>query len=252
MSDVPMSSLAEIQRAFARDIRTGGESSFGQQPGLRIYRELFFNNVCGFLDGTFPVCREAVGEEKWKSLSRQYFRDHQCATPLFLKISEEFLGWLSSQVEVLREFPYLAELAHYEWLELAVDVMETDPDSDFLPAAQAELDIHKPVIVNPALVPACYEYPVHRVSGFRPDITPEMAAFIVYRDSEDRVRFVNCSPIALLLLETLRTDDQGGVGPGAEEAVNNVMREAGLDSEAAREGGLDMLRDWYRQGIICN
>jgi hypothetical protein len=55
-----MSELARMQAAFARDLRTSGNEKFSDAPGMSIYRELFFNNICGFIDGAFPVCADVV------------------------------------------------------------------------------------------------------------------------------------------------------------------------------------------------
>ena len=189
-----MSDLAKMQRAFAKDIRTDGHESFGEEPGLKIYRELFFNSVCGFLDGTFPVSRDAVGDERWMEYSRSFFRDHQATSPLFLEISEEFLAWLVTQQDILDEFPYLAELAHYEWLELAVDVMDVD---GFRVEADGPFDPDSPVSINPASIAACYQYPVHQISGFEPEVVEQMSGFVVYRDEADKVRFISCTPLKL-------------------------------------------------------
>ena len=238
-----MSDLAKMQRAFAKDIRTDGDESFGEQPGLKIYRELFFNSVCGFLDGTFPVCKEAVGDERWKEYSRAFFRDHQSNSPLFLEISEEFLAWLVTQQSILGEFPYLAELAHYEWLELAVDVMDVE---GFRGEPDGLFDPDSPILINPASIAACYQYPVHQVSGFEPEVSEQMSGFVVYRDLADKVRFISCTPLSLMILETARAEPM----LTARQAVGSVMSQAGLHGEAALQGALQVLGDWHRQGVI--
>lgn len=242
-----MSELASMQRAFARDIRTGGTEKFDELPGLKIYRELFFNNICGFLDSTFPVCREAVGDESWLNYSRRFFKDHQCSSPLFLEISKEFLDWLSAQADILETYPYIAELAHYEWLELAVDVMDVDC---WQVSSVAVFDPVAPVEINPVSVSACYHHPVHQISGPNPDVPESLSAFIVYRDSSDKVRFLNCSPLSLMIFEGLKTEPL----QTPMEAVKSVMDSAGIEGDAAVEGGLQVLRDWLQQGVIrmCN
>ena len=61
---------------------------------MAIYRELFYNNVEGFLSNTFPVLREIYDDSHWHAMVRDYFSHHQSQTPLFLEIPREFLGWL--------------------------------------------------------------------------------------------------------------------------------------------------------------
>ena len=36
---------------------------------MGIYRELFFNNVVGFLDSTFPVLKSTMDEQHWMSIA---------------------------------------------------------------------------------------------------------------------------------------------------------------------------------------
>ena len=40
-----------------------------------VYRELVFNNVCGFLDSCFPLCRSLLGETRWRRLNRAFLTD---------------------------------------------------------------------------------------------------------------------------------------------------------------------------------
>jgi hypothetical protein len=90
---------------------------------LAVYRELLFNNIEGLLSGNFPVIRKLLGDERWKALIRDFYRDYRCHTPLFPEIAREFLRYLEARAEdglAGREPSFLQELAHYEWVELAL------------------------------------------------------------------------------------------------------------------------------------
>lgn len=240
-----MSELAKIQMAFASDLRSGGEKAFSDAPGMSIYRELFFNNICGFIDGAFPVCAEIVGGEHWTRLSREFFQTHQCETPLFLKISEEFLDFLAKRPELYLNHPYLYELAHYEWLELAVDVMEcSETNTNYDEKADV---IDGIPVINPALMTACYQYPVHRLSAESTDIDKEFSGFIVFRDLGDTVRFVACNPMTLAILECLQSDSS----ITGRDAILMVLSKMGMaDSAVALDGGVAILNSWHAQGIL--
>lgn len=238
------SELHQLQRQFARDIRTGGNECYSEEPAMQIYRELFFNNVCGFLDGGFPVCRSIVGEERWRSMCRDFFRDHECETPYFLKISEEFLAWLAQHPAQYSDLPYLAELAHYEWLELAVDVMETTEED---PPYDQDADLMSTVPVFPqAVAAAAYAYPVHLACKENRELAEELTGMILFRDSKDKVRFVHCNPFTLRLFECLRTTDYSG-----EDGIRAVLEESAVAiSPAALKGGTAILNSWREQGLI--
>ena len=243
-----MSDLIAQLRGFAEDIRTDGMVVSSDAPGMAIYRELFFNNVCGFLDGTFPVCREVVGEVKWREICRAYFREHCSQSPLFLEIPEEFLSWLVGQGELLTSFPFMAELAHYEWLELAIDIMDVELPDAATDNRQGVVDLlAEPIEVNPALISVCYQYPVHKYSADEPDHDPETSAFIVYRDTKDKVRFVSCTPVSILLLTELQASDATVKG---RDVITRVLDEQGISGDAAFHGAAELLNQWHEQDIL--
>ena len=94
---------------------------------MAAYRDLFFNNIENFIATAFPVSKSVLGVEAWRSLSRDFYRGHHCKTPLFIEIAEEFLEYLSNErSEELVDPPFLLELAHYEWVELALAVSEEE------------------------------------------------------------------------------------------------------------------------------
>jgi len=240
--------LIALMRGFGEDIRTDGKVAHSNAPGMVIYRELFFNNVCGFLDSTFPVCREVLGTAEWRGICRAYFREHSCQSPLFLEIPEEFLNWLIGQDGLLASYPFLAELAHYEWLELAVDIMDVElPDSTSADPVRQGDPLTTPVKVNPALVSVCYQYPVHKYSADDPVHEPETSAFIVYRDIKDKVRFVSCTPVSLLLVAELQENSSGATG---KDAISRVLDAQGMTGDAAFRGAAALLQQWLQQDIL--
>src|SRR5690606_37613297 len=97
---------------------------------MNIYRELFFNNIESLLAKNFPVINRLLQGPRWQQLARDFYREHAAHTPMFPEIAREFLQYLQSRQEQQRGDPgYLLELAHYEWVELALDIEDTDLDA---------------------------------------------------------------------------------------------------------------------------
>ena len=154
----PMSATAkpafiQQQYAFAAHIRDPRHND--APPGIEdrrmgIYRELFFNNVEGFLGSSFPVLRELMDDQSWHALARDFYAGHRCQSPLFLDIPREFLDYP----------PFIAELAHYEWVELALSVAENDQSEQL--AVEGDLLAGAPLL-SPLAWPLAYQYPVHRI-----------------------------------------------------------------------------------------
>jgi hypothetical protein len=166
---------------------------------MRVYDEALFRNLCSFLDSCFPVARALLGEARWRQLNRAFYRDWPLHTPWFREIPREFVRYLQNAT-IRQPLPrWLAALAHYEWAELAVDIMDTqvpphDRDGDLM---------HASVVVNPALMNLAYAWPVHRVG---PDYRPRQPCavnLLVFRDREEEVQFVEVNVITAQLLSAL-------------------------------------------------
>ena len=90
---------------------------------LKVYRELFYNSLQGLLAGNFPVIRRLLGDDGWHALVRDFYREHRAATPLFPELPREFIQYLQEREPPdATNPPWLVELAHYEWAELALDL----------------------------------------------------------------------------------------------------------------------------------
>ncbi len=180
---------------------------------MAIYRKLFFNNLANLLGTMFPVIRKIKTDEQWHRLIRRFMRDYQAETPYFLQLPEEFLGFLQTQDDAATDDePFLLELAHYEYAELALsvstaedDMNGVDPDGDLLAEAP----------VKSVLAWAfAYRYPVHRISPqFLPsEPAPQPVYLAVYRDSNDKVRFLELNAITAGLLDAVEKNDRNKTG----------------------------------------
>lgn len=198
--------LAEQQRAFAAHLRDPARVPSPpdiESRRMQVYRDLFINNLTDLLGGAFPVARRILGAERWKSLVRAFYAGHRAHTPYFLELPREFLEWLQARVQrPADEPPFLDELAHYEWVELALAVSEEELPVDG-PAAPAPLDA--PLTVSPLAWPLAYRWPVHRLApDFQPAELPATPTFVVvYRDRSDAVQFLEIGAETARLLDAL-------------------------------------------------
>lgn len=201
MSDYDFQTL---QRQFAGHLRnpeTRPAPDGIEERRLDIYRQLFFNNVNGFIQQGFPVLRSILTEDRWLRLVRAFYEQHACQTPYFLEIPQEFVSFLASgQGGEPGDPPFMLELAHYEWMELVLDAStETIPDSGFHPDGDLLRAIPQ---LSPLHAVLSYHYPVHEICAeFQPDSPlPQPVWLLVYRDREDLVRFMEINaPTARLL-----------------------------------------------------
>lgn len=198
------------QYAFAahiRDPRHVPAPAGIEDRRMSIYRELFFNNISSLLSNMFPVLKKLHSAEQWHHLVRQFMKTHRAETPYFLQLPEEFLEFLQNEYALRDDdFPFLLELAHYEYVELALSISEAendltnvDPDGDLLESVPVKSEL--------AWVYA-YQYPVHRItSDYLPDLPAEQPVYLaVYRRSNDKVGFLELNPITARLLDAIATN----------------------------------------------
>lgn len=237
----------QIQQEFAGHIKSPTEIDRPvdvDDRHMAIYRDLFFKNVMGFLSGGFPVLAEIMGEVRWTEIGRDFFSRHHNKSPYFLEISREFLVYLEHEFNAEEGDPdYLYELAHYEWLELYVDVepeilgVEVDAQGDIFTAVP---------VASPIVGGFLYQFPVHEISIENSSPDPKQSALIVYRKRDDSVGFVESNPFTLQLLMLLKQQDLTG-----EVLLNTLLQQAGLEgNQAAYKGGIETLKRWQDLGII--
>ena len=210
---------------------------------LQIYRDLFYNNVEGLVASNFPVIRTLLGDDAWHALVRGFFSEHQSHTPLFPEIGREFIRYLEAREQRgAGDPPFLRELAHYEWVELALSIDEAHI-ADLPHDAAGDLLRGIP-LPSPVAWPLVYRYPVHRIRAeYQPHDAPQQpTCLIVARGRDDEVRFIEADPATIQVLETMKANP-GWTGLQCLEAVAALFppeaREQVLGAGAAM---LDALR----------
>jgi len=242
-SNLPGFRAAQLE--FAAHIRNPDENprpTDVEARRMKIYLELFYNNIEGFLASGFPVAKQVLGNERWHALVREFVHLHPSESPYFLEISQEFLTFLSERAESADPLPpFLLELAHYEWVELALGVSELEiPETGFDPGADVS---DGPLLLSPLIWCLAYEWPVHQIGPGRIPQAPPAAPteLIVYRRRNDRVAFMEVNAVTLELVSLL----EAGEAPGA--ALARIAEALpGLDSKVVYEQGiatLSRLRD---------
>jgi hypothetical protein len=231
-----------LQFAFAAHIR---DPDHAPCPGdveprrMAIYTGLFFNNIESLLAANFPVIRTLYDNAAWLALVRDFYRDHRSHTPLFTEIAREFIRHLESRAERDRgDPPFLVELAHYEFSELALTLdehaladIERDADGDVL----AEVPVFSPT----ARVLA-YRWPVHLIDpDFRPQVpSPQPVLILLVRDCNDDVRFLEIDALSALLIERLQVNH----GHTGGDCLDALLRDIGrADDPALRASGAAIL-----------
>lgn len=213
-----------LQKRFAAHLRS--PSSVGlpvdlEERRVKIYRDLVFNNISNFLAGSFPVINKLLSDEQWQELIRDFIAGHKAQSPRFTQLAAEFVSFLTDR-DVGAKPAFIAELASYEALEIELYLSDKVPPSDQLSelyeseaallvsqqrVQESDSEFIQQLLGESPLLSSLveirqYHYEVHRISSDYIPTEPLEApvTIIVYRNQQDKVRFVETNPLTATLL----------------------------------------------------
>ena len=238
--------LREQQQALTAHLRDPAHQPAPaglDEARLQVYRELLFNNLRGLLAGSFPVILQVLQDAEWNALCRRYFVEHRCVSPLFTEVAAEFVGWLQHADALPR--PFLAELAHYEWVEQALQGSPGLP----LPAPPTGFDPwQEPLQGSPLAWPLGYRWPVHLLgAAHQPALPPAQPTFLLARRvAGGEVVFSQLSALAWQLLEQI-----GSAPPQSGQAhLQALAEQQGLTPAQLEDDGRALLGQLLAAGVI--
>ena len=215
---------------------------------MEIYRDLFFNNALGFLESGFPVLRTHYNNDAWRRLARAFYATHRSHSPYFVDISKEFVLYLQEEHEITAEDPpYLLELAHFEWAEVALMVDQDEPDWDHI-NPHGDMNNEIPVL-SPTAFCLAYQWSVHEINAKnQPTEKPETPSFvIIYKDQDDDVQYLPADPVTARIMELLQ-DETSRTGKQLLTQLAEEMKHP--DLEQALHTGYSILLKLLHADII--
>lgn len=245
------SDFETVQRTFTAHMRNPAVHPAPEGTDdrrMRIYRDLIYNNIQGFLANSFPVIRQLMDDKDWHGILREYVAHHQARTPLFPKMPREFLKYLEQHPDrVPTKYPYLAELAHYEWLEIAISMDTREIVTD-------DVDEHGDLldgipVLNPVAIPVAYQWPVHKISpDYKPSVRPEIKTFlIVFRKPDYQVGFVELNQLSARLVEKIADNTEK---TGRKILLEICQEIKHPDQSVVIHGGADILNSLRAKSVL--
>lgn len=244
-----MSDLAQTQFALTAALRDPQlPAPDGVTPqALQVYRRLVYNNIERALSRAFPVLRTLSSAEAWQARVRRFVAEHRCQNPELRHIAEDFIAWLDASAGERNDDPgWIAELCHYEWVEMALasDPIELPPKTP-----QTLFSLERPPLLSPLAWTLSYRYPVHRLGvEHQPASAPDASTYlIVYRDRADAVRFMEINALTLLLIRAIEAQPQ----LSARELLQTLAAELeNTEPDAIVEAGSNLLAGLVERDVI--
>lgn len=233
--------------AYIRDPFNNPRPADVKQQRIEIYRDLFFNNINSFLASNFPVIKKILDEEQWFELAQGFFSNHASITPYFSEIPEEFIDYLQNERKNNDDYPFLLELAHYEWVEMALSVAKEEVSANSIEFIE-NLSPNT-LSLSPLAWPLAYQFPVQQISpSFLPREPQEEPTYLlVYRDIADEVHFIQLPPITFRLLQIVQENES----ISCKDCLNQIAQEsAHPEPDKIIASGLAALEDLAEKNII--
>ena len=215
---------------------------------MKIYRELFYNNVEGFMANTYPVLRQILSDTHWHAIIRDYFANHLSRTPLFPEMPREFLKYLEHERTPHPDDPaFMLALAHYEWVELALSILDEQID---LKSIEPSGDLLTGVpVLSPLAWLLSYHYPVHKIG---PDFQPNQpdgtqTHLVVYRNFSDEIHFMVLNTVAARLLQLIKNNNSLSGKALLTKIAHEIQHP---QPEIVIQGGTEILNDLKNRDIV--
>lgn len=179
------------------------------RKGADLYGRLINFGHYDLLCSIYPYCQKVLGKD-WDYIAEKYFRDYPSDHFNLNKICRHFSEFISKCNEEMEKYPYLAELADYEWLELEkVENGSVIEQAETIAIDSLEkLSIYTPV-VNQTLTLRQYQFPILEMTAhfeeakrIRKKFAKDPCNVVIYRDpATHRVRFIELGNVAAAVVE---------------------------------------------------
>lgn len=221
-----------------------------EERRMEIYRELVYNNIEDLLANFFPVLKQITPEIRWHKIVRDFVVNHKSQTPIFMKLAAEFVDFLQNTYKPGKDDPdFMVELAHYEWVEIALDTANEEPPWQRINRS-GDLLLQTPCL-TPLIRPLSYNYPVHRIGPDNLAVQPEPTFLLVYRDNNDEVQFMEINAFSMQLLNLLKINGESETKSTGMQLLQRIATEIRHpDPEVVITGGLQIMNEWYKRDIL--
>ena len=215
---------------------------------LKIYRDLVYNGIEGFLNYSFPVLYKITKNTIWHAMVQDYVLSHQSHNPALIRMPLEFLQYLDNTRSNNPKYPdFILDLAYYEWSESSlfmdsreIDMTGIDVDGDLLAGVPA---------LNPIIIAQTFSYPVYLISI---DYVPiqradEPCYLLMYRRKDDTVNYLELNAVSARLVDCMQANtDATGL-----QLLQKIAAELGHQNpQIVIDAGFEIMRQMHDRDIL--
>lgn len=190
-------------------LKSEGDTGLDKR-GAGLYARLINIGHVDVMSSIYPYCSRVLGRQ-WETVVRDYIKLYPPQHYRLNKTASRFPEYVAGVPSLIKKFPFLSELADYEWVEM--DLLEDRRKierTSRIELAQPDDFVKSSPIMNPVHVLRSYTYPVAHIAelvdadqGFRKKFKPEESYSLIYRHPEShRCRFLELDEKTFKILET--------------------------------------------------
>ena len=164
---------------------------------IGVYRDLVKTSFTELITNIYPLTY-SLFKNHWKELLSKYIEAYPPKSPVLVRAAEDFPVFLAKQKDITKKYPFIPELAKYEWFE--VDLCEREEHHNGT----------KIQGLNPVHELCRFEYSIPEIAELLEKnkrlnkITKQPTNVFIYRDPKDlSIRFFELSPSSLQYIELL-------------------------------------------------
>jgi hypothetical protein len=219
----------------ARGLEIPDQAALGRYRNrLLTYRALVRFALRDPLPDCFPLTKALLeGEEAWEACVDAFLDSRSIQSPYYRHILPTFVGWLAESGWGREAWPFLLQLAHYEYLELEV---LRHPDEAAPAGLVAAPGPGRVAVLHGSARNMAYAYRVHEADEEDPEPAEGPALLFCHRDPEGdfRLREVD-GPTSAFLTRCLQS-----------EPIGVAAAAVGLETEKA----MALLEDLRSEGAV--
>jgi len=149
---------------------------------LLLYRDLAHTALEDPLPDCFPITHALLeGAGQWEACMEAFLASRAIQSPYYRDVNPSFVAWLATNGWGQERWPFLLQLAHFEYIEVEILRWPDDPPLDEL---QATPTLDSRVVFAGATRNLAYAWHVHEATKNDPEPEAGEAFLLGYRDPE--------------------------------------------------------------------
>ena len=188
-----------MQNAFSHAARGHKQTQYPEfdERRLNIYQGLLLNNLNEVISPCFPVLLSILPADTWWNILRDFLKHYRVTTPVFHELPFFMVEYLKNHSPA--DYPFAHELAHYEWIELEVELSEPETTQSGISTISLLKQVWR--LANTARLLE-YNYEVDKIClDYQPH--EEVKTYLTVYQIEGEVAFLKLNELSFQLLSMM-------------------------------------------------